>query len=226
MERMMQTKRYARSEMVYTELKNQIINLGLQMGEPLAEESLSERFKVSRTPIREALFQLEKDGFVQSMPRKGFWVRVLSVADIEEIYLIREALEGISAGRAATLLDQHNIEYLEERWLVAEALVSDGDRGQALEVSNSLHETILRVGGNNRVVQIINNLRENIQRLHIIAAMLPGRLEQSSIEHHAILLALKQRDPVLAEQAMRKHIASTSLEVILKYRNEPLPMAE
>jgi DNA-binding GntR family transcriptional regulator len=209
-----------RSSLVYEEIKKNIINGELLPDTPLVEESLAEQYKVSRTPIREALRKLEQDGLVEMVSRKGTYVKRLSLMDIEEIFIIREGLEGVSTRIATELISNHNLNMIEEKLVQSDKELENGNIETASKVGNELHEIILKIAGNNRILNIVSNLKDHIFRLHKLSIVIPGRLERSNKEHWEIFNAMKSRDGYLAEQKMREHIISTKKSLILAVKND------
>lgn len=207
------------AEYVYETLKDKIINMELKMRQPLIEEELSEEFEVSRTPVREALRQLQRDGFVENTPYRGCFVKEITSDDIIDIYTIRQALEGICARNAATTLSKENVALIEQNWEKSVECHKRGDYRESLESGNILHDMVLRVGGGKRTNQMVSNIKEHTQRLHLMAALLPNRNETSIREHADIIAALKATDPDLAESSMRAHILSTQKDVLYALKN-------
>jgi Transcriptional regulators len=208
-----------RSNIVYETIKTKIMMGEIEAHSPLTEEGLAEEYQVSRTPVREALRKLEQDGLVEMIPRKGAYVKGLTLMDIEEIFTVREALEGISAKIATELLSDYNISVIESALTDADRNLDDRNSETVFAKGNEIHNVILKVAGNGRVLSIVSNLQVHIQRLHMLSSSIPGRLKRSSEEHWLILQAIKQRDGELAEKRMREHIRSTKESLILAFKN-------
>lgn len=199
----------SRSQFVYEKIRDRIIDGSLKPNASLTEEILAEEFKVSRTPIREALRMLERDNFIEIIPRKGAFIKSISLTDIQEIFTIREALEGISARLAATMLTNDEIEDLEKILDRAKEEYKRGEFEVSLNTGNELHNMIIKATNNFRISNILTNLKDNLNRLHHISAALPGGLEKANEEHFIILSALKERNEELSEKKMREHIIKT-----------------
>lgn len=209
-----------RFSVVYEAIKKKIISGELPVNTPLTEENLAEEYKVSRTPVREAIRKLEQDGLVEMIPRKGAFIKGINLIDIEEIYNIREALEGLSTRLATELISEQNLSYLEVMLKQADDEFSQRNNIEtAFKTGNEIHDVILRIADNKRILGMVSNLKDHIQRLHILSSSIPGRLELSNKEHWEIFHALKKRDPELAEQKMREHIRSTKKSIILAVKN-------
>jgi DNA-binding GntR family transcriptional regulator len=213
-------EKYSRFVEIYENLKKKIISCELPSGHPLGEEALAEQFQVSRTPIREAFRKLEMDGFVEIIPRRGAFVKGIQIKDIEEIYDIREALEGISARKTAELISDENLQMIETSLQRSETVFQQGNWQQSFEYGNDLHQIIFQIQGNIRILEIVAQIKNQINRLHSISTLLPGRLELSIQEHRGIFTALAHRDGDLAEKKMREHIVSTKNSMILSAKND------
>jgi DNA-binding GntR family transcriptional regulator len=208
-----------RADAVFTALKSRILGFKYAPGDALTELGIAEEMQVSRTPIREALRRLEHEELVQIIPRKGAIVTGISEEDIREVYLIRQALEGICARRAAEALSDENLLALGESMAKAKGNLDRGDPKAASEEADELHRVILAVGGTPRIRRIVANMRELTGRLHELAVSLPGRLARSVQEHTRVLEAMRRRDGDEAERRIREHISSTEADVLAAYRN-------
>jgi len=200
----------------YENLKKKIISGLLQPGEPLNEGILSKEFKISKTPIREALQRLERDGFVEDIPGRGCFVSRISFQDIKELFEIREILECEVVKRAALRGDPEKIEAVRKKF---DSLESNGDRNprSQFKAGDRIHTYIVESFGNNRLNEIYRRIIEHVERMRIHFFNQPRgeRSGQSYEEHLEILDALIARDPVRAENAIRNHLRN-SIEF---YRN-------
>jgi DNA-binding GntR family transcriptional regulator len=201
---------------VYENLKARIINNFIKPGEPLNEGVLSKELKISKTPIREALQQLEKEGFIENIPVKGAFVSRISIQDIREIFEIREILECEVIKRAALKADPDRVEDIRKKFVSSE---SDSKKASAghFKSGDEVHAFIFETFGNNRLKEIYKRLQDHIvrTRIHFFNQSQSGRSEESFKEHLEILDALKAQDPVRAENAIRNHLRN-SLEYIKK----------
>ena len=198
---------------VYLALKEAIVTNRFAPGEGLAEQRLADLYQVSRTPVREAIQRLAKDGLVEMVPRRGAFVARISLEDAVEIFRMREALEGMAARIAAPVMPEGEIDRLRHTLELAAAL-PNGQRLQAMyEAGGLVHEAVLRASGSQRLRAAVNQLLDQITRLRVLAISAKGRIEQSYEQHLAILAALGERDPDGSEREMRAHLRST-LETI------------
>jgi len=208
------------SDIVYNYIKKKILSNELPTGYSLSEEALSKELKVSRTPIREALRKLEVETLVEIKPHRGTFVKKIKVEDINEIFLIREALEGLSANITATLISEDNLKILEEKLEIAEKRYENGLYKESSDIGNQIHNAILRIAGNKRILNIISNLSQQTAWLKTLAVSVPGRLKKSNYEHRKILEALKLHKSKLAEKRMKEHIIGTKKDIIKIFKNK------
>ncbi len=206
----------SKKAIVYENLKKRIITYSLKQGDPLNETILSQELKTSKTPVREALQQLEKEGFVENIPGKGSFVSRISFQDIREMFEIREILEGEVIKRAVTKLDPSKIKILRDKFIS-----SKSENGRAVtshfKSGDEIHTFIFETFGNNRLMEIYKRLQDHVvrNRIYFFDHSHPGRSEESFKEHLEILDALEAQDPLKAEQAVRDHLKN-SIEYLKK----------
>lgn len=195
---------------VYETLKQQIINRTLEHGEPINEAILSRELKTSKTPIREALLQLEKEGFIKSIPGRGNFVSGVSIQDFREIFEIREILECAAIKRAALKRDPVKLDGIRKAFENATDSTRDG-WPRNLRSGDQIHSFIFESLENQRLLEIYGRLQDHIvrHRIHFSNGSRGGRPEQSYAEHLEILDALAAQDPVRCEEAMRIHLRNS-----------------
>ncbi|HQA49351.1 MAG: GntR family transcriptional regulator [Syntrophomonadaceae bacterium] len=213
-------------ELVFDALREAIINGTLKPRERLMEIQLAEELGVSRTPIREALRKLELEGFIVMVPRKGAYVADISFKDIADVFEIRAALEALAAGLAAERITDEELEDMER--LVAEKAeaISGYDMDRLIRVDTLFHDAIYKASRNQRLTNIINNLREQIQRYRTTSLAYPGRMKRSLEEHRGIVEAIQSRDPQIAQQVAREHIENAETSIIEAIKKEGLPLSD
>lgn len=204
---------------VYETLKKKIMEGELPSNTPLVEEKLAKEFQMSRTPIREAIRHLVQDGLVEFFPRRGALVKEITVKDLEDIFTVREALEGISARIAASVITEQKIILLHGALKKADQELENGDKDQSFELGNTLHEIVLDVANNNKILTIVSDFKNQIQRFHYFSYHIPGRLELSNKEHWEIFEAIQAGDGELAERRMRKHVRGTKESILFAVKN-------
>ncbi len=201
-------------ELVFESLREAIIQGRLKPGERLMEMQLAEEMGVSRTPVREAIRKLELEGFVVMIPRKGAYVSGISVKDIVDVFEVRAALEGLAAGLAAERITDEELDKL-ERLLVKITEISDkDDLEDIVEIDTQFHDLIYKACRNERLVQIITHLKEQIQRFRTTSLAQPGRLRDALSEHRLIVEAISDRNVETAQALAREHIENAEQSLL------------
>ncbi|GAW91651.1 GntR family transcriptional regulator [Calderihabitans maritimus] len=193
-------------EIVFETLREAIINGTLKPGERLMEVQLAEEMGVSRTPVREAIRKLELEGFVVMVPRKGAYVAGISIKDIADVFEIRAALESLAAGLAAERITEEELEELERLLVQVAECTESNDLEKLIEIDTRFHDILYKASRNERLVQIISNLREQIQRFRSTSLAFPGRMKETLEEHKKIVEALSERNVALAQALAAEHI--------------------
>jgi DNA-binding GntR family transcriptional regulator len=201
------TNAKSKKSIVYEALKRKIITNSLKPGEPLNEGIVSKEMKISKTPVREALQQLERDGFVENVPGRGCFVSRISFQDVKELFETREILECGVIRRAALKGDPEKIEGVRKKF---ESLEINGEKNpkSQFKAGDRIHAYLFESFGNNRLNEIYRRLQEHVERMRIyfFTQAHEERSENSFKEHLEILDALASRDPERAEEAMRAHL--------------------
>lgn len=209
-------------ELVLDAIRNAIMNGSLQPRERLMEIQLAEELGVSRTPIREALRKLELEGFIVMVPRKGAYVADLTFKDIADVFEIRAALEGLAAGLAAERITEEELESMERLLVGKQEAITSGDIDRLVEVDTSFHELLYKASRNERLANIISNLREQIQRFRLTSLSFPGRNKESLQEHKQLVEAIQSRDSQLARHLAQEHIENAENVLIECIKMEAL----
>jgi DNA-binding GntR family transcriptional regulator len=191
-------------EKILETIRDAILKGSLIPGEKVAEPELAERFGISRTPIREAFRQLESEGYLTVIPRKGAVVTSLSERDVQEFYSIKSILEGYAAHMAAERLSERDLDRLEAINERLGQLAREGDVKTFFRVHNEFHELFIRAAGNEKLLELINQLMMKFNRLRMASLSLPGRMEISVQEHRKIIEAFRERDGEKADNLVRR----------------------
>ena len=194
-------------EIVFESMRDAILNGVLKPGERLMEIQLAEELGVSRTPVREAIRKLELENFVVMIPRKGAYVAGVSLKDVADVFEIRSALEGLAAGLAAERVTDEELEQMEQALLFRgnEAEIS---LEQIVKSDTDFHALVYRASRNERLIQILENLREQIQRFRSTSLAVPGRNKLAIEEHRMIVEALRNHDSEAAQSLAMAHIVT------------------
>jgi DNA-binding GntR family transcriptional regulator len=192
-------------ETVYRDLKRQILSGSILPGSRLVESNLAEKMSASRTVIREVIQQLELENFVRVIPYKGTEVARLSLQDVEEIYAIQAALEGMAAGLAAKTMTEADIKELRRiQEQLRNAIRKDPMDWQKMNVH--FHQFFIDRCGNSRLQNLIKNHRGQFARYWRIILSIPGQREANTADHDRILKALEKGDTRKVRMAMEGHI--------------------
>jgi DNA-binding GntR family transcriptional regulator len=200
-------------DQAYLAIKGAILTLELEPGQALVESELAEQLGISKTPVRTALHELEREGLVTRVLYKGTYVAEVTLRDVQEIFQLRAVLEGLAARLAAPAFDEAELAEARETLRLMEAAVELGDRDLASGYGKHFHDLILHKANNQRLQVIVHNLDDHLQRYRLLSDQISGRLEKSLGEHKRTLEALEQRDPDLAEQALKEHLHSVLEEL-------------
>lgn len=196
------------TDWAYEELKAAILDLRLTPGQPLREHVIAESLGISKTPVREALAWLERDGLVETEVFKGAVVSSYSRHDLEELYELRELLE-VAAARAAAANANKEVGSELQRISADSRREAAMGHWQRLAVCLSEFDNVIFENvANSRLRNLIANLRDHLTRVGHLTVGIPGRLEKSVEEHDRIIAAIISGDTDVAETTMREHIAS------------------
>ncbi len=191
-------------EKILETIRESILKGTLKPGEKVAEPELAERFGISRTPIREAFRQLESEGYLTVIPRKGAVVTELSERDVSEFYAIKSILEGYAARLAANRLKERDIDRLEQINAKLAQLAEDGDVKTFFRVHNEFHDLFIDAAGNEKLAELIRQVGMKFNRLRIASLSLPGRMQISVEEHKKLIEAFRNHDGEAADHLVSK----------------------
>lgn len=185
-------------------------------GAVLPEAFLAQEFDVSRTPVREALKQLQNEGLVEIRPKVGTFVREPTHREIIELFQLKESLEGLAASLLARRGETPELSALRLNLEESEAAVLTSDSGAYARLVHEFHWTIVRGSDNLKLAEHYERLMNQLayHRLVLRTIEHPGRLAASTREHRAVLEMIEHKDPFGAETAMRDHVHASSREAL------------
>lgn len=190
---------------VYKRLTDAIADMRLAPGQRLREAVLAREFGVSRTPVREALQILVREGLATASPA-GIAVTELTVKDVRDFYQTAEVLQGLACRLAAERGTEQQMARLEKTMVEMESAAACNDVARWTVADNLLHEHIVRMADN----LVVSNMGRQIEtitgRVRYLALHQPGRLQQSTHEHRGMVDAIRARDPELAAQRTQEHL--------------------
>ena len=193
-------------DVVFNTLRQAILKGELRPGERLMEIQLAQRLGVSRTPVREAIRKLELEGLVLMVPRKGAEVAEITVKDLEDVLEVRAALEELAAKIACDHITDEQLQELKRAAGDFKKVLDTDDLTSCVQADMRFHEIIYNATDNARLLQILNNLREQMYRYRIEYLKDKSMHKTLVEEHDAIRRALKKRDKEKAAQAICVHI--------------------
>jgi len=201
--------KYSLRGKVYDRIREDILNGVYREHEELKEATLGKMMEVSRTPVREALRQLELEGLVEIIPNKGARVTGITKKDIEDIYQIRYLLEGLSARWATEHVTEELIDKMEETLYLTEFHAKKGNFGQVYELDSQFHELMYEASGSKMLNHILSDFHMYVTRIRKTSLATDNRSKNSTEEHRAILEAIKERNAEKAEECAHNHVKST-----------------
>ena len=210
-------------DVVFENLRDAIITQVLKPGERLMEIQLADEMGVSRTPVREAIRKLELEGLVVMVPRKGAYVAGVSMKDIHEVYEVRSALEMLAVTLAAERITDEELNALEQEVLresEEEAKKDGSDLDNIIYIDSSFHDIIYQAARNQRLVQFVNILQEQLQRFRAASLARPGRSKTALEEHKQIVEALSERNGELASKLAQEHIENAENAMIASMKEK------
>ncbi|WP_333645559.1 GntR family transcriptional regulator [Lacrimispora sp.] len=200
-------------DVVFNTLRQAILKGELAPGERLMEIQLADRLGVSRTPIREAIRKLELEGLVLMIPRKGAEVARISEKSLRDVLEVRRSLEELAIELACQRMDEEAVEELEKKQEEFRNAVLKGNAMEIAETDEAYHDVIFKGTCNDRLVQMINNLREQMYRYRLEYIKDKDKRQALVAEHENILEAVRRGRVMDAKEAMREHIDNQEITV-------------
>jgi len=206
--------KYSLRGRVFTKLREDILSGLYQENEELKENTIALELGVSRTPVREALRQLELEGLITMIPNKGAYVTGITSKDIHDIYMIRSYLEGLCARWACENITEAQIEALDEILYLSDFHARRSHYEQLVDLDNKFHEQIYKASGSKILNHVLTDFHHYVERVRKLTLAVPERAAKSSQEHAAILDAIRKRDGDLAEALAHEHIVKSMKNIM------------
>ena len=207
-------------DVVFKTLRQAILKGELEPGERLMEIQLAERLGVSRTPIREAIRKLELEGLVLMIPRRGAEVAKISEKNLRDVLEVRRSLEELAIDLACQRIQEEELETLREAQKEFSAAVAAGDAMEIAQTDEKFHEIIYSGTGNQKLMQILSNLREQMYRYRLEYIKDANKRQILLVEHEQILKALSLRHVQEAKLAVREHIDNQEITVLKNLKEQ------
>ena len=206
------------SNQVFEQVKEIIVRGEIPAGKRMIESEIAASMGISRTPVREAVHKLEAEGLLQPLPRGGYVVRDLSLADIEETFDIRSILESFAVYLAANRYGDEEILPLEEKIGEFQRHLDRHDLKELTRINTEFHELLYALSRSQRLIKMINDLRDEIYFLRKMILNSVDMAHLSNRDHREIIKAIKKREAKKAEKLVRDHILRGKAFVINEIR--------
>ena len=198
---------------VFNAIENAILDGEYKDGDSLNELRLSKELGISRTPVREALMQLELEGLVRNVPNKGAVVVGVNDQDIHDIQEIRKRIEGLASHLCAENITDDELHALEQIVDLQEFYLLKNDTEQIWKLDGDFHKIIYDASRSRPLRFTLSNFHNYIKKARDISVQTEGRAEKTVAEHRAILDAIKAHNGSLAEELTAQHISNAELNL-------------
>lgn len=206
-------KRKTTKEMVYEQLKTEILSGNIGHEKIMTETSLAESLHISRTPVREAVSDLTKEGLLVHFPRKGFMVRRINEHEMEQILYLRRAIEKRSMKMLVKHINEEDLNILDKVIAEQKEAINNNDRIRYIELDQTFHRKLLKMSNQNILENILQELYNLTLLIGHTAISNEGRMEEVIKEHGAILEALRKGRKEEASLLMERHLVATGESV-------------
>ena len=193
-------------EIAYEVLKKAIITGEIPAGERIVETDYADRLHISRTPLREALRKLERDGLVEYVMRRGVVVRAFTIDDVREIYTIRNSLEMLTLPAIIEKATKEDIDSLRERLSEMDRLQEKDDIEGLSPLARAFHWELTSICGQKRILRVIEGQDEYIRRFSAMAIRQENRRTEAHEEHHRLVDYVEAKDLDHFRELMQHHI--------------------
>ncbi|MDO4285676.1 MAG: GntR family transcriptional regulator [Eubacteriales bacterium] len=218
--------KYSLRGRVFHKIREDILSGKYKEHEELREVAIGEELGVSRTPVREAFRQLELEGLIQIIPNRGAYVTGIQEKDVHDIYMIRSRLEGLCARWATEHITQEQLGEMEENVYLAEFHASRGHLDQIAALDNRFHQILYDACQSKMLEHLLIDYHEYVLRVRRRTLSTAERAAASNQEHRAIMEAIREKNPDLAEKLADEHMKNAYNNIVANglseiYREEP-----
>jgi len=207
-------------DVVFNTLREAILKGELKPGERLMELQLAAKLGVSRTPIREAIRMLEQEGLAVTIPRRGAEVAKMTEKDMQDVLQVREALDELAASIACELITAEELTRLEQAMQEFETATSSRDIKRIADTDMIFHDIIYQATRNPKLVNILNNLREQMYRYRVEYLKDERNYPVLLKEHREILTGFREKNKELVTDSMRRHVENQASAVKTMIQNQ------
>ena len=213
--------KYSLRGRVFQSIREDILSGRYEQNTELKEAAIGAELGVSRTPVREALRQLELEGLVTIIPNRGAYVNMITAKDVQDIYVIRSMLEGLCARWATQSITAEQLDSMEETLCLSEYHTSKKNYEKLYELDSLFHEQLYEAGGSRILNHILSDFHDYVKMVRKATISTSSRSVTSTEEHRAIFEAIKEKDPDKAEALAKEHVKHT-IESIQAYGMEKI----
>ncbi|WP_282940065.1 GntR family transcriptional regulator [Paenibacillus sp. RC67] len=196
-------------ERAYNEIKKVILNGYISSKEIFTEVQLANSLNTSRTPVREALLDLMKEGLITSIPRKGMSIRKVTESEIEQIFVVRSSIESEVMKKLAETINEEQLEQLKYSCEQQEKAMQESDEVGFIHLDQQFHSTLIHFAGFELIEQILLSFHNLSQLIGLKAVKKSNRMQEVLLEHLKIISTLERRDPEAAVLTMIEHLNRT-----------------
>ena len=198
--------KYSLRGRVFQSIREDILSGRYEQNTELKEAAIGAELGVSRTPVREALRQLELEGLVTIIPNRGAYVNMITAKDVQDIYVIRSMLEGLCARWATQSITDEQLDSMEETLCLSEYHTSKKNYEKLYELDSLFHEQLYEAGGSRILNHILSDFHDYVKMVRKATISTSSRSVTSTEEHRAIFEAIKEKDPDKAEALAKEHV--------------------
>ena len=213
--------KYSLRGRVFQSIREDILSGRYEQNTELKEAAIGAELGVSRTPVREALRQLELEGLVTIIPNRGAYVNMITAKDVQDIYVIRSMLEGLCPRWATQSITDEQLDSMEETLCLSEYHTSKKNYEKLYELDSLFHEQLYEAGGSRILNHILSDFHDYVKMVRKATISTSSRSVTSTEEHRAIFEAIKEKDPDKAEALAKEHVKHT-IESIQAYGLEKI----
>lgn len=199
---------------IYDHLREQILSGEIPPYQHLVETQIAKKIKTSRTPVREALHNLELEGLIESIPRVGYVVKPIHEEEVEEICEIRKVLEQVAARWAIEKAHQRLIEELKKNIHTSEEKASRGDPKSFIDLDAQFHDIISKLSGSQRIQELAHTLRRHMLRYRVQSIYLMDNVLRAIEGHKGILEAIEKGDLEEIKKAIERHLDQAKKDML------------
>ena len=209
-------QRRSLGQTAYDRLKHAIVRGDFPAGSHMIENRIAAALGISRTPVREAIHKLEREGLLKRLPTGGYFVVGLSRQDIEETFCIRSVLESYAARLATLRFQEKDLLSMEEKIEEYQACLDGGHLEELARINTEFHDLLYALSQSPKLIEMINGLREPILRFRKILLNVGDMARRSNEDHRMMMACIHRRDAEAVEKLVREHILRGQ-EVILRH---------